>query len=304
MDKRVISEMYRVIDAYFHVSDLNSLLKTFVQDKISEDGSIWSDFTINCHHMLGGRSPNIYAAAAQTELIILSLDIMDDLQDRDNSSKQWMTCDPAYALNAIIAFLIASISEISQNNSSQITKVLQLIARSINGQQRDLNLTVATENDYMTMVQEKSSTLIHLSFCMGYFSLEELDPVIFAQIDEMAQYVGLAAQLSNDIRDVIRFDQKNDILQKKRTLPILYLLNQSENKFPPLYQYYGGLITREDMIELKLECQEYLNQSGCIEYAKTIQFLFANKAEELLDSLPIVSPWKDKLKERVMAAIG
>ncbi|SDM85181.1 competence protein ComQ [Paenibacillus sp. yr247] len=304
MHQRVISEMYRIIDVYFHVTDLNALLKTFVKDKISEGGSIWSDFTINCHHMLGGGSPDIYAAAAQTELIILSLDIMDDLQDQDNSDKPWMTCDRTYALNAIIAFLMASIGEISQNKATHMTEVLQLIARSINGQHRDLNHSVATENDYITMVQEKSSSLIHLSFCMGYLGLEECDPAILAHINEIAQYVGLAAQLNNDTRDITRIDQKNDILQKKKTLPILYLLKQSEDKFPPLHQYYNGLITREELIELKFEYQQYINESGCIEYAKTIQFLFANKAEELLESLPIDSPWKDKLKETVMAAVG
>lgn len=304
MDERVLSEMHRVIDTYFHVPDLNALLKSFIQDKISEGSSIWSAFTINCHHMLNGHSPNIYTAAALTELLILSLDIMDDLQDRDNGDKPWMTCDPAYALNAIMAFIIASVGEISENHALHTTKVLQLIARSINGQQRDLNHSVATENDYITMVQEKSSSLIQLALCMGYIGIVECDPAILTQIEEIAPYIGLAAQLKNDTRDVLRMDQKNDILQKKRTLPTLYLLKFSEEQFPPLQQYYQGLLTRETMSGLKGEFKQYLMESGCIEYASTIQYLFASKAEELLDALPIISPWKDKLKDTVMSAVG
>ncbi|TXK73499.1 polyprenyl synthetase family protein [Paenibacillus sp. N3.4] len=296
MDQRILDEIDRIIDAYFHVSDLNSLLKQFVRDKANEGGRVWSDFTITIHHTLGGHSPLLYERAALTELLILALDIVDDLQDQDNGEKPWMTCDPAFALNAVIAFLVAAMGELSKSNRVHTPKLLQLITQSINGQQRDISNAVQTENDYILMVQEKSASLINMAFCMGYLDIDDCSSAIIDQIDELAQYIGITSQLENDTRDVQRIDQKNDLLQKKKTLPILFLLKQSEEKFPPLLHYFEGKISRDDMILLKPECLAFIEQSGCIEYARTIQYLFADKAEQIIDSLPIQSSWKDRLK--------
>lgn len=304
MEQRVLAEMDRIIDAYFHVEDLNQLLKTFVRDKAGEGKSMWSELTLCCYYMLNGSSDDIYAAAARTELLILALDIVDDIQDQDNIGKAWMQCDPALALNAIIAFILASIGDMTRYNQPLKQKWFQLITRSINGQQRDLSAsTILSESDYFTMIQEKSSSLINLAFSMGYGYIEDCDSAVIAQLDELAQYIGVAAQIKNDTRDVLRLDLKSDVLQKKKTLPILFLLGQSKEKLSPIHLYYKGKITREELLEAQDECLKVLEDSGCVEYARTIQFLYVNKVEELFESLSIVSPWKDKLKDIVMAAI-
>jgi competence protein ComQ len=41
--------------------------------------------------MFAGRPTDIFLAAAAVELMILSLDIFDDLQDQDNFSVPWHT---------------------------------------------------------------------------------------------------------------------------------------------------------------------------------------------------------------------
>jgi competence protein ComQ len=303
MDQRVLEEMDRIINEYFHVQDLNRLLKVFIQDKAKE-GSLWYELTLQSHYMLDGCSEHIYKAAAQTELLILALDIMDDLQDQDNGDKPWMQCDTAYTLNAIIAFFTASLADLSKIKGQHTAKLLQLLARSINGQQQDLNHSIMTENAYITMIQEKSGSLINLAFYMGYLYIDDCNSAITEQMDELAQYIGIAAQIKNDIRDLLRWDLKNDLFQKKRTLPILFLLQQNAEKCSPIHLYYEGRITRESFLESKHECLQYITESGGIEYAKTIQYLYVNKVEQLFELLYLDSHWKDKLKETVLAAIG
>src|SRR5690554_5742854 len=94
-----------MIDQYTVDSQLNTLIRAYIDNKSQEQG-MWSDMTIMVHHMLGGSSPDIYRVAAVTELVILAADIIDDLQDHDHLDKPWMVDPPAYTLNAVVAMLV------------------------------------------------------------------------------------------------------------------------------------------------------------------------------------------------------
>jgi len=304
MEERIVTEINRIIDAYFPVSDLNELLKCFVRDKSEEGPSLWSELTMCCGGMLGGNTDHLYAAAAHVELLILALDIVDDLQDQDNPDKPWMKCEPAYALQAILAFLTASLSEISRSAPSVLPRLLRFLTQAINGQQRDLNHSVQTEADYIVMIQEKSASLMNMALALGYLQATgQASPETITLIDELAQYVGIVAQLKNDTRDLLRPDLKNDLLHKKKTLPVLFLLQHSHEQFPALCLYYEGRIDLPAFVQMKTECMSYIRESGCVEYARAIQFLFANKAQRLLQSLEGASPWKERLVDQVMAVL-
>jgi len=301
MEERVLAESYRMIDEYFPIADLNALLKQCVQDKARE-GNLWSELTLCSHFMLGGSSSLIYKAAAQTELLILALDIMDDLQDRDKDDKPWMQCEAAYALNAVLAFITASLGDLSKYSGKYYPKIFQLIARSINGQQHDLNDSIRTENDYMEMVLEKSASLIKLAFCMGYLHVDNCDADLVAKLDELADYIGIIAQIQNDTLGLQRMNLTNDLFQKKRTLPIFFLLQQSKEKFPLFQQFYDGEITQEQLLRSKQKCMQFITDCGCIEYAKTIQFLHMSQVEQLFDALDCEPLWKARLRNRIVAA--
>ncbi|MNV39693.1 hypothetical protein D3C71_1312800 [compost metagenome] len=60
--------------------------------------------------MFGGTHPDIYRAAASLELAVLSLDIIDDLQDQDHRAMPWCQSPPPLSLNVAIALLTAAIS--------------------------------------------------------------------------------------------------------------------------------------------------------------------------------------------------
>jgi competence protein ComQ len=81
------------------------------------------------------------------------------------------------------------------------------------------------------MVQEKSGSLIKLACYMGYASLD-VSPQTIGHIEGLADYAGLIHQIQNDIKDLNEFDNKSDLFLKKRTLPILYLLESEDTSSP------------------------------------------------------------------------
>jgi competence protein ComQ len=125
-----------------------------------------------------------------------------------------------------------------------------------------------------------------------------------AHIDEMAGWIGVAAQLNNDLKDVLRYDVKNDLLEKKMTLPILFLLQHSEEEFPVLKQYYDGIMDRETFLAHKRQCIQYIVDSGCIEYCLAVQTLFVNRIERMWGEMDALSPWKEAFKEATFASFG
>jgi competence protein ComQ len=306
MERYIVEEMDKIVDEYVYTNDLNALMKMFIQEKASET-SIWSGITEYSHRMLGGSSPLIGRAAALTELIILALDIADDLQDQDNADKPWMTCLPEFTLNALLAFQTAftggtgKLQQVSGFPSNFTEEVSRALAGAVNGQQKDLNRSIVTEEDYIAMVREKSGSLIRLACYMGYAFAANCSEETIGQMNELAGCIGIMAQIQNDLKDVMRFDLKNDLLQKKRTLPILYLLSHGDEEFPVLKLYYEGRISPEQFVKHKLECLQYVSDSGCIDYCKIVQSLYFNKAEELFERLPAVSPWKESFKEITFA---
>ncbi|WP_079414601.1 polyprenyl synthetase family protein [Paenibacillus ferrarius] len=289
--------MSNMIDDYVYVENLNKLLKTFIADKEQEKDT-WMNITLCTHTMLGGASPDIYRLAAITQVFVLISDIVDDLQDQDQANKPWMQSPQASTLNAILAMLMGVVGELGQMrvHGKLLVEVAQIIARSINGQHKDVINAASTVDDYLVMTQEKSGSLFRLACFMGYLSLDCSDETI-EQLHELADCIGLIHQIQNDMRDLMRYDVKNDLYCKKSTLPILYLLSVEDEAFNPLKDYYAGKITADTLLHDKEAFSQMIHDSGCLEYSRVVQSVCLQKAEEIYEKLQAVSPWKEKFRE-------
>ncbi|TMV45893.1 hypothetical protein FE783_27515 [Paenibacillus mesophilus] len=306
MQTALMHEMEQIIDRLVPIPEFNALLRTFVRDKAGET-SRWGETTRHVHYMFGGASPHIDRIAALTELIVLALDIADDLQDQDNAEKSWMRCPPELSLNAVMGLLMGTVGELGRLQSEhpgdtfpEPGEVGLIVMNAVNGQYRDLTNDIASEQDYISVVQQKSCMLLKLAYYMGYGSVAPLPPVA-EQMELLAGYLGVVSQLSNDLRDVLRYDIKNDLLHKKRTLPVLFLLADEEDSFPVIRQYYDGAIDRDEFLKHKLASVDYIRESGCVEYTEVIKTLFLQKAEETMDAIPAADPeWKERFRELVI----
>lgn len=309
MKQSVRDETNRIIDRYFHNAELNGLMKSFIAVRAQEE-SRWGKIVEYSHRMLGGNSPDLDHAAALAELLMTAIDIIDDLQDRDKPDRAWMTCPEPFTLNAMLGFLAACMGEFALLQERQgpgsrlrVSEVGSLIAAAVNGQQCDVNSSVhiAEEADYFSMVQHKSGSFIRLACYLGYALAEGVSDETVERMNDLAYCYGVVAQMENDVNDLIRFDKGNDLLQKKRTLPILHLLTYSEQEFPPLARFYAGELSEEQFLQHKNDCMQYIADSGCIEYAKVIQALYFDKLTELYEAIPALSPWKERFKETTFA---
>lgn len=309
-----MARMKQIADEHIRTEDLSRLLHDCMEAKAEESG-IWSALTMLTHRMYGGELPELERIAADTELLLLGLDAMDDLQDQDNPDMPWMRAAPAVALNAVMALLMAALSDIAAiearygrppgsagTRGSIAAEVSRLVTEAINGQQRDITNAIETEQDYVRMVCEKSGSLVRLACYLGYSFARELPEAEAQRWAELSVLVGFMAQLDNDIRDVQRWDVKNDLLFKRKTLPVLFLLSGSGQDFPPLLEHYEGNLTREQFLTHKHDCMRYIEGSGCLEYSRAVLLLQLERAEQVLAEMDLSAEAKRDFAALAFAA--
>ncbi|MCS7463876.1 class 1 isoprenoid biosynthesis enzyme [Paenibacillus doosanensis] len=311
MKRDVLEHMLALVDRYVSTDDLNRLLKRFIGAR-AEGGSRWSELTESAYRMMGGKSAaDMTEAAALSELIMLTLDIVDDLQDRDKPHKAWMTCPEPFTLNAVLALLAAFMGEVGRLQRRyasfspyMATTVSELIAAAVSGQQKDLNpaANIADEADYFAMVQLKSGSLIRLACYMGYALAENVPEAAAKRLDELCYCLGVVAQIENDVKNMLALDVRGDLIQRKRTLPILHLLSNGAEEFPALQELYEGRLEEREFAERhREECMRYIEASGCIEYSRIVQSLYYDKAVELYESIDAAPAEKERFRLAALA---
>jgi competence protein ComQ len=282
-------ELFKIIDKHFYEESYNRVIRSYIQYKKSET-TLWPELTLYTHYMLGGSSPDIYHAAAQTELLILSLDIFDDLQDQDNFIPPWMQCKPAVAMNCASGIMAAAIA--GSLNKPLSSEILQRLTTAHNGQHKDILNAVTTEEEYLQLISEKSASLLGVAINLGYQLVGQPDDSISMKLAEFAQFIGIAAQLRNDLKNLTLIQERNDIVQRKKTLATLYLLDHSEGNFPFLRKYYDGIIGMEDLPGHEQQLIDFILASGVSEYTYAVQNLYLLQADHILTTIPVSQPWE------------
>ncbi len=116
---------------------------------------------------------------------------------------------------------------------------LQLISRAVQDMsegeilqiKKSRKLDIDSET-YFEIIRKKTASLIATSMAIGASSTTS-DPEIIEKMYRIGQDAGIAFQIKDDIFDyqdkgIIGKPTGNDIKEKKITLPLLYVLNQSE----------------------------------------------------------------------------
>lgn len=228
------------------------------------------------HHFLmyGGESlQTVLPAAAAAELLVLSFDIFDDLQDRDNPAPYWMGIPTALAMNLALALLPMAETLLEQipirEDAAKIAllrRFHELAMRSIQGQITDVSGTARSEEAYLAMAERKSGSLCAAACILGA-SLVPCGSLTL--VESYAMQMGVVGQLRNDLQDLWRWDDKSDLLNKKTTLPILYLLEYGDEA-SEIKRYYAGEISREELSERQEPVMRELRNSGVEEYMASL----------------------------------
>lgn len=151
---------------------------------------------------------------------------------------------------------------------------------------------IESEEDYIQMVRGKSGSLMASACLLGTILTSDKHHEI---VSKYGEHIGIIAQIRNDIKDTCRWDEKDDLINKRKTLLTLYLLKNSRPQYQFVKDYFSGKLNKEELIQSKEEIQELIQKSGVFEYTRVIMKVNQQKAIELIDKIGIENKWKEKL---------
>lgn len=291
---RIEQQMREQVQRFFTAEPLARFTELFIEDKLAES-SKFGQLTVIHYRMFGGTGEEVYEAAAAVELFILASDILDDLQDQDAPKKPWMQVPQPVAIHAASALLTLSqqaMLNCAGNGEVRIalSEMMNVqLLRAANGQMIDIMNEIADEEAYLDMVKQKSAALLLLACMTGVMLAGQPWNSIVA---EYATEVGIATQIQNDLRDLLRWDDKSDFLQRKRTLLTMYLIEGDAEEDRWINDYFQGRLTAEDVLINRERFREACERTGTILYGSVMSRMHYNRFEELLDSIQETSPWK------------
>jgi competence protein ComQ len=287
--------IYQIVNEQIDQNELKELILQFV-DFQSEKGFPFGELLILHYRMFNGvETEEIYAVAAAVEILILSFDILDDFEDDDCIDKPWLT-DPKLALNATTALQFVSLRVIQNSSLKNKDKCFSLIMeyalKSIHGQHKDLLNICKTESDYIEMSLEKSGSLVALVCVVGAVLAADDDSVM---IETYAKNIGLIGQINNDLEDIKIWNQKNDLLNKKYSLPIIYLMNCQDENAQWIRNFYQNKVSKEEIIMNQELIHNIFFKTGAIAYTEVIKKIYQNKVLAQIKGLNIDQCYIDQL---------
>ena len=292
----------------YEVKDIHSCIQDGVskhvkESLLKEQAMLSVDFKMHeflfskvtyAHALVWGndmKQEDLVRLMASMELYILATDILDDLQDQDNTTVPWMTFENKYAMSLVFMFLSLSKEMIHETSFSHEVKLSLLHTlgtyefRSLSGQHDDLQKKWMTEEDYLNMIDMKAGSIMSLASLLGSVSASHEEK---ERIAEYAIHVGCSAQIENDLAGITEKQQFKDIVAKEISLPIIYLLNYKKEEILPLYDYYMGNIDKTELQGYFPHIKDYILKSGSVHYSRTLQLIHLEKASIIIKELYVM----------------
>ncbi|WP_226701759.1 polyprenyl synthetase family protein [Priestia aryabhattai] len=285
--KRVVKTLdFYVKDEGFKQDIKNQLMKK------EHEGFKFSELLLLHYKLFGGNSTdNIIKAMASIECLMLSLDIIDDIQDEDNSYTKENSLDTSNLLNISTMLTFVSHNLLFSINHPFKNEILNyynsLTIKGIEGQHFDVNNKILNESQYIEMVKNKAGSFTVLASLIGAELATNSYP--HHLIAEYSMYLGLASQLLNDANDVKRLGEKSDIFKKRMTLPILFILEHPNPKIRLIKSYFSDEITYSELYERKIEVINEILDSKSIEYTLIQRELYLKKGFKVAQSIPFLN---------------
>ncbi|GMK39986.1 hypothetical protein PCCS19_30410 [Paenibacillus sp. CCS19] len=293
-----VALMHGSVARVFHDEELRALVDQFIEYKQTEGGIFKKIASLHCT-MFGGDDELAAAAAAAVELMILSLDIYDDLQDQDNDQVPWSAMSPALALNAAIGLQALSIDLLMELPIAADRKIAAVnilnkgILGAVNGQHADLMNDATTEDECLLMIENKSGALVAAACLVGTALVTDEHHELIGQY---GRAMGVSAQIYNDVEGIQRWSTRNDLIARKQTLPVQFVLEQQTEEAAAVRSYYDGNLSRDELLMNKNAIMDYIQSCGCIEYALIIGRLKQYEAMNAIDELPVEEQWREQLR--------
>jgi octaprenyl-diphosphate synthase len=247
--------------------------------------------------MCGGITEATYRAAIMVELLHSATLIHDDVVDGAEMRRGLASINAIWKnkISVLIGDYLLSkglLYSLEHKDYSSLHTVSDAVRRMSEGEilqiQKTRSLDIS-EEDYLSVISDKTASLIASSCAMGATSATE-DESAIAAMKHYGEYLGLAFQIRDDLLDYTGDSKKTgkqmgiDIKDKKITLPLIYALRHS----PPGEQKMIRSIlksSRKRAVKSD-EVIAFVTRKGGLEYAAEVAEGFAAKAVESIAPFP------------------
>lgn len=212
------------------------------------------------------------------ELWVLFTDILDDVEDGDEA-KWGRECNILVnSSTALISIVLLELQKLAMPHQNEVIRLFSsYLLQATDGQHHDLLNQITSEETYINVIKKKSGSLIALACTLG----ETLATGKFTpELETSAYYTSIVAQLSNDYEDLL--GMQRDVIAKKKTLPILYLLQYEDSMFDELRAYYRQ--QERKAMTTRITFQQ-IEASGLPIYIHLMKLKYRNLAFDLLQQL-------------------
>lgn len=247
--------------------------------------------------LFGSINQRSMVAATMIELLHTATLLHDDVVDKAHSRRGFVSIHNIWNNKAAILlgdFLLSKGLLIAlENNEHTLLEVQsRAVQKMSEGELRQLKtagLFNMTEERYYQIIEEKTASLIATCCECGAVSTTD-DPKIHAKMYAIGKKIGMAFQIKDDLLDYseneIGKPKRNDIVERKVTLPFIKALQQANKSDARLYKKL--MKKRKKSSSEVQQIVDFVSINNGISHAEEIMLEYATKAKnELLD---IASP--------------
>ncbi|MDA8211085.1 MAG: polyprenyl synthetase family protein [Clostridia bacterium] len=265
----------------------------------------WANLTFASCEAVTGEPEIALKGAVAMELYALAADIFDDIQDQDNRHSAWGKLSNPQAINLAICLLLLSFKTISDMQDVKYFKEISQVfnqtgLRACDGQYQEHLLECRTDvnlTDYLDIAVKKSGSLTGCACKIGAISGDASTELV-EKLGEFGNILGIIAQIENDLCDILNPELKSDIAKRKKTLPLIYLMETLQGvkagELEQLLKLAGRDIQKFGLRE-KEKLRNIVLGEGAAHYCLVVQEMFRQKAMELLEQIPVPDKQKGKL---------
>ena len=266
--------------------------------------------------LLGGDFSHALPAAAAVDLVNSFCEIHDDVQgghpQRNNRDAVWWVWGPAQAINAgdgmhaLARLAVFRLQErgVSAENAFRAVKLLdESSLRACEGRFQDMESQERidiTVDAYLEMAEAKTGALFSCAMRLGGLVASANSSMMDA-LGASGAKLGLAVQVREDILELWGSDVSNEIMNKKKLLPVAYAFEEAEVGVKRLLGeiYFKRVLERDDVNKLR----NILEDLGAREYSERLLKNLKSEVESSLDvdgaSVEAVSAAKELLDSLV-----
>ncbi len=245
--------------------------------------------------MLGTINDKSYDAATLVELLHTATLVHDDVVDDANERRGFFSVNALWKNKIAVLvgdYMLSKVLLLSIENKN--TAMLEVVARAVREMSEGELLQIEkarkldiTEDIYFEVIRKKTASLIATCTEVGALSVDRLD--LAEKMRNFGEAIGIAFQIKDDIFDYgepgnIGKPTGLDIRERKMTLPLIYVLNNSS---PEIKKELINIVKNhnENPKKVRKAIQIVIDHGG-IDYSYNKMIEYKQKALEIIEEIP------------------